>query len=431
MKYLEIEKYFEDVPKFTSKNKPEHTKELMRRLGNPQDSFKSIHVAGSNGKGSTCSMIYSVLRKAGKTCGLFVSPHLVEMRERVQINGEICSKEDFEKAFNTVMEVVHQMQADGLPHPTYFELFYTIGMVAFAQAGVEYGVVETGLGGRLDATNSITKPEVTVITSISLEHTEWLGDTLEAIAGEKAGIIKERVPVVFDAKHREVADVIFAKAREKIAPVYPVYPGDIKIVSRGHNSTTFVFDLIGIKEAVTIPFAADYQVENAALAMQAIDALMGGDFSYYKEFLIEGLRDAYWPARMEEVLPNVYIDGAHNVDGISRLVPAIQNLRATKPTLLFAMLVEKDYTHAIELLSTGIDWGTIVLTQIEGPKVLDVEIIKQEFGKHTNATVVCEKDIKKAFETAMEYGKEGTLICAGSLYLAGELKRIIGGKTNA
>lgn len=430
MKYADIEKYFDEIPKFTSKNKPEHTKELMRRLGNPQDSFKSIHVAGSNGKGSTCSMIYSVLRKMGKSCGLFVSPHLVEMRERVQINGEICTKEAFEHAFDTVMEVIHQMEEDGLPHPTYFELFYTIGMVAFAQAGVEYGVVETGLGGRLDATNSITKPEVTIITSISLEHTEWLGETLQDIAGEKAGIIKAGVPVVFDAKIKEVADVIFAKAKEQKAAAYPVYPGDIKIEARGHNSTTFVFDLIGLKQPVTIPFAADYQVENASLAMQAMEVLMG-EVSVYKEELMEGLRDAYWPARMEEVMPNVYIDGAHNVDGIRRLIPAIRNLGGTKPTLLFAMLVEKDYSEAIRQLSTEIDWGTIVLTQIEGPKVLAVEILEQEFKKHTNANLVCIKSIPEAFAAARDYGQDGILVCAGSLYLAGELKGITGGKTNA
>lgn len=430
MKYIEIEQYINDIPKFTSKNKPEHTKELMRRLGNPQDSFKSIHVAGSNGKGSTCSMIYSVLRKAGKTCGLFISPHLVQMRERVQLNGEICSEEAFEKAFDTVMEVVRQMGEDGLPHPTYFEIFYVIAMVVFAQAGVEFAVVETGLGGRLDATNSITKPEVCVITSISLEHTEWLGDTLSDIAGEKAGIIKEGVPVVFDAKHREVADVIFAKAKEKKAPVYPVYPGDVKIEARNHNSTTFVFDLFGLKDRVTIPFAADYQVENASLAMQALNILMDSE-NITNDDLLEGLRTTYWPARMEEVLAGVYVDGAHNVDGIRRLIPAITNLNADKPTLLFAMLAEKDYKHSIELLSTEVDWGTIVLTQIEGPKVLDVEIIEQEFKQRTEATIICIKEIPEAFAQAREYAAEGILICAGSLYLAGELKGIIGGKTNA
>lgn len=430
MKYHEIENYINEVPKFTKKNKPEHTRYLMELLGNPQDSFKSIHVAGSNGKGSTCSMIYSVLRTANKSCGLFISPHLVEMRERVQINGEICSKEAFEKAFDTVMEAVHKMTDEGMPHPTYFELFYVIGMVAFAQAGVEFGVVETGLGGRLDATNSITKPQVCVITSISLEHTEFLGDTLTAVAGEKAGIIKEGVPVVFDAKHREVADVLFSKAKEKHAPVYPVYPPDAVIEKRGHNSTTFVFDLFGLKDAVTIPFAADYQVENAALAMQAVNILMDKE-NITNEQLIEGLEKAYWPARMEEVLTGVYVDGAHNVDGISRLVPAIRNLNADKPTLLFAMLAEKDYTHAIEILSTGIDWGTIVLTKIDGPKVLATEIIEAEFKKHTKAEVICIGEIPQAFAKAIECSKDGILICAGSLYLAGELKQIVGGKTNA
>lgn len=430
MKYQEIENYINDIPKFTSKNKPEHTRYLMELLGNPQDSIKTIHVAGSNGKGSVCAMIYSVLRESGKKCGLFISPHLIEMRERIQMNGEICSEADFERAFDTVMEAVHKMEAVGMPHPTYFELLYVVAMVAFAQTGVEYGVIETGMGGRLDATNSIRKPMVTVITSISMEHTEVLGDTLAKIAGEKAGIIKENVPVVFDAKHREVADVIFRVAQEKNAPAYPIYPPDIEIEKRGHNSTTFVFDLFGMREPVTIPFAADYQVENAALAMQAIEILRDTE-GITQEQMLEGLKHTYWPARMEEVQKNIYIDGAHNVDGIQRLIPAIRNLGAQHPTLLFAMVAEKDYQHSIEQLSTGVAWGTIILTQIKGPRVLPAETLKNEFLKYTDGEILCAEDIQDAYELAKERSKDGILICTGSLYLAGELKRIIGGKTNA
>ena len=191
MTYEEICEYIYKIPKFTKKNSLAHTKELMRRLKNPQDSFAVIHVAGSNGKGSVCAFISSILREAGFRTGLFTSPHLVCMEERFCIDGKNCSREDFVWAYGQVRQAVAEMQEEKMAHPSFFEYLFAMGMVIFKKKGVKYLVLETGLGGRLDATNIFSKPLLTVITSISLEHTEILGDTIEKIAAEKAGIIKD------------------------------------------------------------------------------------------------------------------------------------------------------------------------------------------------------------------------------------------------
>lgn len=185
--------YLLSIPKFTKKNSLEHTKELLHILGNPQENMKILHVAGSNGKGSVCMFLDHILRAGGKETGLFTSPHLEDIRERFVINGEMCTKEEFLGAYGEVSEAVEIIKKKNFPHPTFFEFIFAMGMVLFSRAGVEYAVLETGLGGRLDATNSIEHPLITVITSISLEHTEILGDTIEQIAGEKAGILKPGV----------------------------------------------------------------------------------------------------------------------------------------------------------------------------------------------------------------------------------------------
>ena len=228
--YEEMLQEILEIPKFTTKNPLTHTKEFLKRLGNPQEQFKVIHVAGSNGKGSVCAWIAGVLGKSGKHTGLFVSPHLVDIEERFVTDGKPCAREEFMQAAQTVHEIAEQMQGEGIPHPTFFEYIFAVGMVIFRNKGVEYAVLETGLGGRLDATNVITHPLLTVITSISLEHTEILGDTIEKIAGEKAGIIKPGVPVVYDASKDEAAKVIEERAEQLKCRMLPIFPEKIKIL---------------------------------------------------------------------------------------------------------------------------------------------------------------------------------------------------------
>ena len=202
MNYEEAVSYIDNIPKFTTKHPLEHTRMLMERLGNPSTGRKIIHVAGTNGKGSVCSYLDSMLRCGGKSVGLFTSPHLIRINARYIINGQNISDEAFLSAFEKVMEMVRRFVREGGDHPSYFELLFLMGMVIFDEADVEYIVLETGLGGRLDATNVVPHPLACIITSISRDHTEYLGETIPEIAGEKAGIIKPGVPVIYDGHCR-------------------------------------------------------------------------------------------------------------------------------------------------------------------------------------------------------------------------------------
>ena len=189
MNYEEAVAYIEETPKFTTKNKLEHTKECLRRLGNPQKQFRVVHVAGTNGKGSTCAFLTSVFREAGYSCGLFTSPHLVVINERFQINEKNINNDTFLRAFEKVKKLADELVAEGNYHPTYFEFLFLMGMVIFADANVDYVILETGLGGKLDATTAVEEPIACVITSISFDHMQYLGNTIEALAGEKAALI--------------------------------------------------------------------------------------------------------------------------------------------------------------------------------------------------------------------------------------------------
>lgn len=208
LNYQEAVEYILDVPRFTKKNPMENTKRLMEILGNPQDKIKTIHIAGTNGKGSTSAFINSILREAGYKCGMFTSPHLENIRERFRINGEMIGEEAFLEFFIEVKRAIEQMKEEGFAHPTFFECIFAIGVLSFYKNQVDYAIVEVGMGGLTDTTNCIAKPEISVITSIGLDHTQFLGDTIELIAKEKAGIIRKNVPVVFDGTKDEVKKCI-------------------------------------------------------------------------------------------------------------------------------------------------------------------------------------------------------------------------------
>ena len=263
LNYREIVDYIEEIPKFTSKNPLDHTKALLKCLGDPQNQMQVIHVAGTNGKGSVCAYLDSMLRAGGYKVGLFTSPHLVKINERFKINGEMISDERFVKAFEEVQKIIKKAQEDGLDHPSYFETLFLMGMVVFKEANVDYVVLETGLGGRLDATNTVDHPLACIITSISLDHVEYLGDTIGKIAGEKAGIIKPQVPVIYDGHQPEASEVIEKRANEiddaftrttlsMVADgfsadfIYEVAENDIKQMEERHRANALIFSQGGM-----------------------------------------------------------------------------------------------------------------------------------------------------------------------------------------
>ena len=423
MNYTEAVDYIETIPKFTVKHPPEHTRELLSRLGNPQEGIKIIHVAGTNGKGSVCAYLNAMLLAGGKKTGLFTSPHLVRINERFQINGEDVSDEQFLNAFLKVEKAAKEYEAEGEGHPSYFETLFLMGMLIFKEAGVEYLVMETGLGGRLDATNVVEKPLACIITSISRDHTEYLGDTLEAIAGEKAGIIKAGVPVIYDASQPGPASVIAAKAKEMGKPAWPMEPSFYEMKTQSREGITFTFAYPGGEKAeLAIPYVAKYQMMNVSLAFYTMHILQDVH-DIPKNVLAEGLSKIKWPCRMEMAAPGVIIDGAHNEDGIAQFVSTAGYFaKENEITILFTAVADKHYHEMIGEICEGIHPSHVVATQIDGSRVVPAEVLAEDFRKAGCTDVCAEPEIGAAYEKALGKKGSGMLFCVGSLYLAGELK---------
>ena len=426
MTYQEAVAYIDETPKFTKKNTLDHTRAFLKRLGDPQEKMKILHVAGTNGKGSVCSFLASMLKAGGKRTGLFTSPHLVKINERFVVDEKDVSDEEFLEAFHTVMDCVEEMKEEGYPHPTYFELLFLIGMKLFERAGVEYLVLETGLGGRLDATNSVAHPLVSVITSISLDHTEYLGDTVAAIAGEKAGIIKEGVPVVYDASCPESAEVIRRRAEELHAPAYPITPKMYKISKTTKKHIDFLIDS-GYYDDIrlSISSVAEYQVKNAAEAVTAI-RVIDREGAFTDEVIRKGVEEMRWQGRMETVLPGVIIDGAHNEAGVEEFVKTARRLEADYPvTLLFAAVGDKDYRHMIETICRELRLERVIVTEVGGYRSVDVKVPEELFRQFGAKKVTAIPDVEEAFDEALREQGDGILFCVGSLYLVGNIKSIL------
>lgn len=427
MNYEEAVAYIEETPKFTTKNKLSHTKECLGRLGNPEKKFKVIHVAGTNGKGSTCAFLTSIFREAGYPCGLFTSPHLVVINERFQINEKNIDNQAFMSAFEKVKALADELVAEGSYHPTYFEMLFLMGMVIFAEAGVDYVMLETGLGGRLDATTAVEDPAACVITSISFDHMQYLGNTIAEIAGEKAGIIVPGVPVIYDGNNPEAAKVIRKQAEALGSPYYEVKKENTEILRNTSAGIDFCMEneYYG-NTAFSIPFIAGYQVMNAALALKTAEVLKDM-VNLPKDSVLRGLRETRWQGRMETVLPGVIVDGAHNEDGVEKFVETAEHFQKDYPlTLLFSAVDDKDYTDMIRTVAGRIRFQHVIVTQVGGYRKVPAEQLADIFRKEGCLCAESCEDVESSFRRALEYrGKEGMLFCVGSLYLVGEIKAII------
>ena len=429
MNYTEAVAYINETPKFTTKNSLEHTKECLRRLGNPQDSFQVIHVAGTNGKGSVCAYLASVLREGGYRCGLFTSPHLVKINERFQIDEVPVEDELFLRAFEKVKHLADELTAQGSYHPTYFEMLFLMGMCIFQEAGVSYVVLETGLGGRLDATNAIENPLACVITSISMDHIQYLGDTVEAIAGEKAGIIKKGIPVIYDANRQKTAQVIGETAQGVGAPAYPVRREDFEIREITSSGIEFSYGKTdGRQQEYSIPFIARYQVMNSALALKTLEVLREQqDFTALTDSQVKaGIGGTRWQGRMETIQPGVIVDGAHNEDGVANFIETAMYFRDKyRIVLLFSAVDDKDYPHMIRRICSELRPAQVVTATIQEERAVDAQVLAQEFRKNGCTCVQAENSVKEAFQQAAELRGDGLLFCIGSLYLIGEIKSLI------
>ena len=432
---MQAEEYLEKIPMWTrEKHSLTDIRAFLHEMGDPDRKLSIIHVAGTNGKGSVCAFLTSLYRNAGFRTGTFISPHLVTVRERFLLNNEMVSPGKLQAAFETVLETVNIMKEKGYSHPSYFEFLFYMAMALFADETPELVILETGLGGHLDATNVVENPLACVITSISLDHIMYLGDTIEAVAGEKAGIIKRQVPVIYDDTVPEASEVIRERAVQMASKAYPVGKGDFSILEtkdqglsiRAEGEAAQAFAAAG-PLVLEIPFEAPYQAENAMLAVKTAVVLGQRErgFRLTEAQITEGIRTARWAGRMERAGENLYLDGAHNPGGIKAFIQAAASMAARqkkKAYLLFGAVSDKDYRAMARLLCEGISWAGIGVVHIDSSRSMDTEVLAEAFSQAYKGPV-------RAFETAGEALREmkkqagdELLFCAGSLYLIGELK---------
>lgn len=372
---------------------------VLAALGDPQNSFRSIHVAGTNGKGSTCAMVEAALRASGVRTGLFTSPHLIEPVERIQIDGIPVTHEQFNRAFQAVHQTAERLDLDC--HPTYFETVTAMAFWLFREQGVETAVIETGLGGRLDATNVI-QPEVTAITAIDFDHEAYLGHTIEAIAGEKAGILKAGVPTVFAKQRPDAAVVLEARAKELGIPVSRAADFEIRDLVIDARGCSF--------NGLRCPLAGQHQVDNAVTAVLVLRELGVAP---------EGIAETRWPGRLECVAPNpdVILDGAHNPAGARALRRYLERFYAgRKLWMIYAAMRDKAIEEIAEILFPLAQ--ELILTAPDAPRALRPEALREFAGRGRTA---------QGFAEAMEIVSEGVaaddvVVVTGSLFLIGEAR---------
>ena len=370
-------------------------KQLLRQLlANPTRNTQVVHLAGTNGKGSTSAIIDSLARATGLRCGLFTSPHLVDFRERMRVNGEMIPEQ---VVLDTILEI-KEIVAEWEHHPTFFELTLAIAMRHFKEAECELIILETGMGGRLDATTAVPA-DVCVITPIALDHSEWLGDTLEKVAGEKAGIICEKKPVISAQQQRSAAIVIAEEAEEKRAPL-----------------TTVNGPLLGYN----INLAGKHQAENAKLAIEAVTTLgIQLDFDAVKY----ALSNISWPGRFETLSeqPQIIIDGAHNPHAANALVETWKlQFGEQKATLVFGAVEEKDVAQVLEILCSISE--DVHLTPLDSPRTLSTEATIVALPANTSHT--SHENLESALKSLSD--SKNPILIAGSLFLIGEAKALFG-----
>lgn len=456
--YKQAAAYLEEIPYFTKKNTPEKTAEfykyVTKHLPLPQRT-KVIHVAGTNGKGSVCAYLQGILMAAGFTTGMFISPHLVEIRERFHLDRELVSEEEFAAGYEKIRQLVDTWRAEQDPeyHPAYFEFLFFMLFPILQNHPVDYLILETGLGGRLDATNQIPNPAVCVITKIGLDHMQYLGNTIPEIAGEKAGIIKPGVPVVYLDARQQASTVIRQKASELGARAYSVSKRDYAILSFDHKTIDFSYTsrYYGYVE-VHLDTTAFYQMENASLAIETIGVLDEGTY-ITREQIQQGLWQTHWEGRMEEILPGVILDGGHNEDGIQAFLETVrQDGCKGKRTLLFAAVSDKRARQMVELLLKEDLFSCIRLVPLETSRRIETEQLLEltrnfQRGTAGNAAaaatatgadnaagagnaawadITAAENLETAFLDAVTHRSEDDRVyIVGSLYLAGQIKELL------
>ncbi|SCW27034.1 dihydrofolate synthase / folylpolyglutamate synthase [Eubacterium ruminantium] len=436
----DVTEYILAIPKFAEKIGTENLRKVMDKLGNPQNKVKAVHIAGTNGKGSTTEMIRLMLSEAGYKTGAFTSPHLVKINERIKIDGVDISDEDFIASFRDVMKVVDKYS---LMHPSFFEYIFAMAAVYYERQNVDYVVYETGMGGRLDATN-IIDPVVTVITSIGMDHMQYLGDTVEKIAYEKAGIIKPGVPVIHNCiDHGDIDKDLKIKASKVIEDTAKANDSKCIFISEVDERLN---EWLGLKnsentvKAVNNPaFYVQYQKENASAAIKAFESIMSLTRDKALEsydVILRALNNFKMPARMEKIKNNVIIDGAHNTDAIPQFLSAVRDMvdreKPANVKFIFAVSNDKDYPAMVRMICESKLFDEIYLTTFNSYRTTDADSICKLFREMIDNNAEYGKKIKtvrsipilsECLDTVLSGLLDNEMLfTAGSLYLAGEIE---------
>ena len=425
MRYEDVIKNILDIPLFAQKIGIDNLKVIMERLGNPQDSYRCIHVAGTNGKGSTCAYMNSLLMTSGYKVGMFTSPHLIKLNERMRTDNICISDTEIVEVYELVESTCRELMAEGIPHPSFFEFVFAMAAVWFKVKAVDIVIFETGMGGRLDATN-IINPDICVITSIAMDHMQYLGDTIEEIASEKAGIIKKKVPIVYFHRNKQARDIIEEKAKSCNAPLYVVDKGSYITYDIGDKNIDFSIETSYYRyDSLSLKKTGMYQVENATLAVIAIDIFL--DNRVEDNLVRAALMNCIWTARMEEVVDGIYVDGAHNEEAIAAFTDTVSNLYNNKDVyILFAVASDKEYNSMVKLLCNKLDIKEVIITAIEGGRTTPVERVADLFKEYGCNNIKTDNDIESSYLYASNLVDEHSrLFCLGSLYLAGKLESLL------
>ena len=429
MNYQEALTYLEGLNIFGIKLGLTRIQRLLELLDVPQDRYRTIHVTGTNGKGSVSAMLAGILRRSDIHTGMYSSPHLVSYTERIQVDGQPISEQDFADCLSTIRTYVEQMVAEGDECPTQFEVLTALAFFYFAMRHVEYAVIEVGLGGLLDSTNVIT-PEVSIITNVTFEHADRCGGTLEGIAHHKAGIIKDGVPVVTAAKGIPL-EILRQEAAERNADIFVAgedfYTEYISCDGR-NQKLEFTSALLGVmKVPYELHLLGCHQVENSAVAVMAANLIHNIDERVKEEHIAEALKMVTWPARFERIDSDgqtIIIDGAHNPAGMEALRTSLDlYFPAEQRVLLLGILKDKDIDSMLDILLRPND--TVVVTVPHSERASDPQELAKRVAPHVQH-VEAIADNGEALERAVELAnREKLLVMAGSLYLVGGVRQLL------
>jgi len=423
MNYDEALEYIHGTHKLGSKLGLQNISALLNIMGSPQKHLKFIHVAGTNGKGSTTAMIASILQEQGYKVGMYTSPYIEDFRERIQINGQYIEKEKLAEIVSRIKIMIQQMVEQGFNHPTEFEIITALAFQYYYEQKCDYVVLEVGLGGRLDATNVIETPLVSVITSISMDHMEYLGNTIQEIAYEKCGIIKKNgTVVVYPKQDHEALEVIKQVSKEKNAKVLIADSSRVSVLSDTLEGLVFDYKPYGNLE---LPLIGEHQVFNAVTAVTVVEVLKQYcGISITQDSIKKGLKKVCWPGRMEVLStnPTFIIDGAHNIAGIRALKKSIlKYLQGMRIILIMGMLQDKEYRKCIAEIAPIAD--LMIATMPVSNRALSGERLGELASRYCH-NVKVENDYRTAIDTALKrVEKDKAILCCGSLYLVGSVRQ--------